>query len=60
MLVIAVWFLLIIVGTESKYTLALASLTIGLVTDEAMKALLKFIGRILGTVERGQRDPIAE
>lgn len=60
LLAIAVGFLLIIAGTESKYTLALASLTIGLVTDEAMKALLKFIRRILGTVERGQRDPIAE
>ena len=60
LLAIAVWFVLVLAGTESKYTLALASLTIGLVTDEAIRALLKFIRRILGTVERGQRDPVTE
>jgi hypothetical protein len=59
LLAIAVWFLLTLAGTESKYTIALASLTIGLVTDEAIRALLKFIRRILGE-EKGQRDPITE
>jgi hypothetical protein len=60
LLAIAVWFLLVLAGTDSKYTFALASFTIGLVTDEAIRALLRFIRRILGTVERGQRDPVTE
>ena len=55
---VAVWFLLTQSGMTSKYTLALSSFVIGLVTDEVIKVLLGFIRRLLGSFEQGQRDPI--
>jgi len=60
LLAVAVWFLLVQAGTSGIYTLALASFTIGLVTYEVIRALLRFIRRVLGTVEQGKRDPITE
>ena len=43
LLAIALWFLLTQASTTSKYILALASFTVGLVTDEIIRSLLRFI-----------------
>ena len=43
LLAIALWFLLTQASTTSKYILALASFTVGLVTDEIISSLLHFI-----------------
>lgn len=43
LLAIALWFLLTQASTTSKYILALASFSVGLVTDEIIQALLNFI-----------------
>jgi hypothetical protein len=56
LLAIAVWFLLVQAGISSNLTLALSSFTVGLVTDEVIRALLNFIRRTLGTVEQGKRE----
>lgn len=60
LLAIAIWFLLVQAGISSNLTLALSSFTVGLVTDEVVRALLRSIRRTLGTVEQGKRDPVTE
>jgi hypothetical protein len=52
LLAIALWFLLIEASMTSKFALALASFTVGLVTDEIIRSLLNFIRPKL----KGEKD----
>ena len=59
LLAIAVWFLLDqmgIQGQDAIQTIAVVSFTIGLITEEAIQALLKFSKSILGVKEEKPKD----
>jgi hypothetical protein len=48
LLAIAIWFIVFQGGTTGKYAIAAISFTIGLVTEEAIQAIISFARNILG------------